>query len=564
MQGKSLTDVDQIVYRLNTRDRLRYFKRKVHDLRKITAGDFSKIDDNTPPAISPDNFGQSTRVTMEGLYEILVMDYKEGNSNLILQAVRTLAMQTGYQFPDISFADVTSQEATVNQLYLNARLGTRPRGCDAAHHMLLSLFDYLIGGIGWAWAGTDDGKPIIRHVDTLDCYWDLDAKLITDIRWVAACVREPLYVWIEEFGPEHFDDALDASALEHPYELVFYFDVDGPGTAAVFKFDGEALDPEPIEIRKNPHVYDYDGKALPFLPIEPMYHLQLPSVKFPMSLVETMLAPQIAYRGIEDYLRQIIHTGAGFYEVVEGSINEDQVEELKNGEIGAIVWRKSDGAPITVKQPLEIPMTALKWRDINMQQIVANSGANPYASGNKVDGIAYASEVNAIQASAGLMASTIGKDHSGHWSRMVAKCLANGAKHDRSHLVLDYDGVRLEFGPSDRIGRYLRPDSTPSISEDSMRFESRDQAIARAAQLLQISALPAVAMQFPAAIGQAFERYLEASGVKDVAGWLKRPDPQPQPMGAPGMAVPGQGAPMAAPMGPTQDGQVATSSPVAV
>ena len=399
-----MTDNSVIQSRLADMDRLRYFKRKAHAMRKVTAGDWSMFGDsaaaNNPDAKAP--------LKPDGLYDILVMDVNEGKSNLIFQAVRTLTMQCTVQFPDITFPDIETEESDVNQLYLNARLGPKPRGCSAMDEMRLALLDYMISGIGWVWCGVRNGAPVVQCVDTLDMYWDCDAKLLTGIRWQAAAFHRPCSEWVKEFGAAYGDnDPDDPDEIE---TVLFYFDCDGKvGTYAAFKFDGQGLG-DPIEVTPNPHFMTVDGERAPFLPIEPMYFMALPSVKFPMSLVEAMLAPAISYRQSEDYINQVTKMGKPFYDIEEGQLSEDERKNLEEGNYGAIVMRKIGSPAISIKPGMEIPGAVMNWMTINKQEIVANSGANPYASGNKVEGVTYAAEVNAIQNSAGLMAATISRD----------------------------------------------------------------------------------------------------------------------------------------------------------
>ena len=527
-----MTDNSVIQSRLADMDRLRYFKRKAHAMRKVTAGDWSMFGDsaaaNNPDAKAP--------LKPDGLYDILVMDVNEGKSNLIFQAVRTLTMQCTVQFPDITFPDIETEESDVNQLYLNARLGPKPRGCSAMDEMRLALLDYMISGIGWVWCGVRNGAPVVQCVDTLDMYWDCDAKLLTGIRWQAAAFHRPCSEWVKEFGAAYGDnDPDDPDEIE---TVLFYFDCDGKdGTYAAFKFDGQGLG-DPIEVTPNPHFMTVDGERAPFLPIEPMYFMALPSVKFPMSLVEAMLAPAISYRQSEDYINQVTKMGKPFYDIEEGQLSEDERKNLEEGNYGAIVMRKIGSPAISIKPGMEIPGAVMNWMTINKQEIVANSGANPYASGNKVEGVTYAAEVNAIQNSAGLMAATISRDHASHWARVSTKTLANGKNYDFQSLRLNRQGVNLQFGPQDPIAAYLRPDAPPSVTEDSMRFEPKEAKIARAGALASFFANPLIMQQFPSGLKESVELLLRANEVKDVAAFMappQAPPPGTAPGAAPGM-----------------------------
>ncbi len=530
-----LTSAARIRARVSTGAAIEPWRRKVKTMRALVAGDWSAIDGGG--AAKAPLAERERSVDKRGaahLAKLMVSDFEEGASNPLLETLKTLVMQVSYRSPEIEFEDATPMEADMNALYLKRRFGPRPGGCDAPHHMKLALIDYLVAAMGWVWAGSDGGRPDVRYVDALDVSWDLDAALVTDIRWVAVHVVGTAGDWADLFGEEAFaaeiEDARDEKDpgiwRETLVQLVWYWDTDGElGTHAVFRAGsgngGYELAGEPLEWTENPHYLRTDDVEQPFLPLLPIYFLQLPGVRFPVSPVEMMIAAQLGLREVEGTIRSISKI-APWIDVEEGAYEEDQLTELEDGEPGAIIERTKGMPPAQHLMGPDIPANLLQWRDILKQGLTAMGGSNPYASGNKIDGIAFASEVSAIEGAAGLTAATVASDHAGHYQRAARATLANGANYDGLPLVLVLDDTPMTFGTEDPIGPYLRPDAHAQVSEDALVYASKDQRIGRAAALYD-QALKGAPFLGPVPVQKAFKGVLEASGERDVASWFASP-----------------------------------------
>jgi len=546
---KAANDADRIIARLRSSEFLLPLKAKIHSVRLLVAGDYSEIDENAPNQRDPKAVPPSD---LKRFYDVLIRDMQQGTSNVLLQAIRTLVMQTAYSSPDVQFEDVSPEEATVNALYVEKRLGPAPRGCNAAHHMKQALLDYIISGYGWIWTSLRNGKPSVMSVDTLDCSWDLSATLMPDIRWCSCVVRQPLWYWLDRY-PKQSARFLAAQGgvevdLERIVELEHYWDIDGEaGTAAVFfanSWSSDVSDTAPIELTENPHYYDIDGQKLRFLPLEPIYFIQLPSVRHATSLAELAIPNQMAIREAAGYASQVMRVGKPFYEVDKDTYDDIEFQKLVDAEFGSVIKRNKDGKAADEHKGMAVPDSVGEVYAQNKQELTANIGVNPYASGNKVEGINYAAEVNAIESSAGLTAATISKDHAEHWQRVISKTLANGAAYDEKPLEFAYEGVVLRFDSADPIRLYLRPDAKPTIADDTMQFRSRDQRIQSADQVLSVCAQPALLQRFPKALDRAFEMFLRAVGEKNIDAWTEQPPPPPPappmapPMGMPPGAMP--------------------------
>jgi hypothetical protein len=536
-----LTGNERIKSRLATEGSLTPWRRKAHELRKLVAGDYSSVDETAQPQADPESYNRDSWKIEAGYNDILVTDFESGTSNKMLQALKTLVLQSSFRFPDIEFNNAHPLEEAVNALYLKSRLGPKPKGCDAVPHMRKALWHYVVDGIGWVWCGVRDGKPVISAIDTMDVFWDMSVDLVTDMRWVACRCKDTLGYWVELYGKSKFEDMLpddDDKRLEAVVELVYYYDVDGEkGTHAVYRCDSRGAKGEPIELVDNPHTMDSDGLDVPFLPLEPCFFLALPSVRNPVGIAELMVASQMALRRGDQYMDAIVDHGAPFISVEEGSYTDEELSKLEEGTPGEMITHKSGKTAAQVTQPTEIPATVFGRYQHFEQELYASSGANPYASGAKVDGIQYAAEVQAIQGNSSLTAATIAADHADHWRRVSAKCLANGAKFDKMPLVLVLDDDEMKFGPQNPIGEYLRPDADPIVAEDTMAFAPREKRIADANNLLNVAI--EVKDLFPNGVKLAFEKFLQACGVRDTASYLEAPPPL---MAPPGVVPPGTDA----------------------
>lgn len=554
--AKERISPERIRARIGTGRLLTPWKSKVHDLRMIVAGDFSRVDPESPPQVDPAE-DSPRKGSLTWAYDALVRDYEEGTSNKMLQAIRTLVMQSSYRFPTVEFEGVEPIEADIMASYVRRRLGPRPAGCDVMHHMRLALLDYIIGGIGWIWCGVDEGRPRNEAQDTLDVVWDQTARLITDIQWQAVRVREPLWRWVEMYGEKPFQSELqgikpNSVEMDRIIELWFYYDVYGSaGNHAVFRATDDGATGDPIDQSDNPHSMDIDGVDRPFLPLEPMYHMLLPSVRQPVSIAEMMLPNQLATRLAEREIRETVKRGRQFYDIEEGAYDEETLEQFRRGELGSLITRKKGFAPISAQAGMEISSSFMEYWRINDQELVAHSGANPYATGDKVTGIQFASEVNAIQSSAGLTVSTITGDHGAHYERMIFKTLANAKKYDVAPLELTYDDLTLEFGPGRPIGEYLREDAVVKISEEMLHYESREKKMQRAQGVLN-NALTVAAVVGPQTVKLAYEEFLRAAGIRNVSQHLRPPE-------MPAMGPPGQD-PMDPSMAPAADDSAAVSA----
>lgn len=534
-------DLTTILQRVEHGDRaLENYKHKVHRLRRIVAGDTDALSGvGIGAAIDTDAEHYNKR--RDDFYDIFVNETISGRSNQLLQHIRSQVLQTSFQFPEIEMTGLDEQSEALNESYFRIRMGNEPMGCNAQEQLKLTLYDFLVGGLGWGRIGIKNGMPGVFHADTLDMIWDQQARIMTDIRWCAQRIRQPAYYWRGLYGskagisPETTDDEL--------VELTYYYDIIDNGRHVIFNFEG--LDAQtPVKDEENPYYYIVQGQKIPFLPYESANLMMLPSVRLPYGVVEQMLPAQLAIHQAEEYIYDVIERCKGHFEYEIGTYEpEDEKAMRENGEIGLTLRRKSGKQPGTWIPPQDPPPSIYAWRDQNEREMTAQSGDNPYQSGNVAPGIQYASEVAAIQGNAGLMAASIAKVNASLWERIAKKFLAAGDLYDDMPITirdLPVPGstatIDMDFNQQNPVAQFLRPDATLAIHEDSMKFKSREQKIAEAKEKFQTALT--VAQLYPNAIKTGYKKYLKAFGERNVEEWMAQPAAPPMGMPQAGAAPP--------------------------
>lgn len=533
MAQTGLTPKAVITSRIKEADKsLHQLKRKMHVLRQFVLGDWSAIDPEA--AFQPDTYlGRKVRETsgsedFEKWTKILVTEYEEGLSNMLLQTVRNLAFRSCFRTPSIDFEEADPIEAAVMSAYLKRVFAD----CHAWDHQRAAFLDYLITGYGWTWCSQEASKPAVRMIDSLDMLWDTSVTLLPDTKWRAVRVSRPIGQFIEDFGSEAgFSDLLDAKDGSKPdptrYDqvatLVYYFDIERTeGTYAVVR-DDQLSDDEPhfFDHVRNPHYVEHDGYRQAIFPLEAIYYLVLPSTRFSVSTVEMMLAQQIMLRMAERVAAKTMKASNPVTVVHRDAFESADLAKIKEGEVGEVLISKN-GQGINVQPGIDIPKTVIEQRDRAMREIPGNAGDNPYSSGKPIDGIKFASETVAIQNDAGIALPNMALDAADHWRRVASLTIANARYHE-TPLTLRVDGEDLVFGPDSPISAFMRPDIVPTVSEDSLQWQSRSQRVAQYAQMLQMAANPAVAAVAPNSVRVLYEQALRSFGVTNVAEHFEPP-----------------------------------------
>lgn len=503
------------------------WRRTVHNLRRLVAGDKSVLglglsqEEGQKPDTEE---GLLHDVNGDEFYNVVPTSVTDGLSNHMWQTIKTFAMQVSYRMPEIDFENLSAEESAMNTAYLKRILGTGPQGCNAVDHMRLALIDYLIGAVGFVMVEVGaNGRPAIRCVDSLDLTWDVSQPLITDIGWVSRKVRRPLWEWIEMYGKKPFSSMDVEKSYDNMVELEFYYDVHGAeGHHYVLQRGATSHTANEVAIIDqgvNPFYAEASGARIPFLPVEPIYFMQLPSVRFPMGLVQNMIAHQIPIWKMEENFRETIRRGAPFFAVEQGAMSDEDFKRFRSGDIATIIHLLSGKGPPVAVPGLEIRESDMAYYRHHYEQVISQSGANPYAGGSRVDGVRFSSEVQEIAAAASLTSGVVAKDHAEHWRGIARKVLHTAAAYDRNPYQFTVDDVELKFDPASfPIHMFLQPEADVVVREDSGSFRSRRENVIEASQDIEVALKLATA--FPNMLQKAAESYLRARGVQNVAGHL--------------------------------------------
>lgn len=531
-------DYDAIVLeRIRSQRHFRDWRRAVHNMRRLVAGDRELLglgrsqQEGQPPETEDRanliGFGDDGGYGEE-LYNIVVVDAAEGLSNKLWTAIKTLVFESAYRLPKIDFEDLSSEEASINSAYLKTVLGSGPNGCQAVDAMRLCLLDYMISGYGWANITVDaTGRPGVEYADALDVTWDLGRTLVTDIRWVSRKIRKPVWEWMEIYGAEPFDSLLSEGehrGVDRMIACDFYYDKTGGDRGHHYAVCAH-LDQQNRILEKgdNPFFVEVAGFKRPFLPLEPIYFMQLPSVRFAMGLTQNMLPHQISMWLVENNLTQTVRNGVPHYVIEKGAMDDKARRQFEDGSVASVVEINAGKNPPVSVPGLEIRQTDLEFYNQHNQELTSQSGANPYAGGSRVEGVNFASEVAAINASSSLTAGVISKDHAAHWQRVASKVLWAGAAFDRNPYEFQLDDVRLEFGEELPLQDFLQPIADVIVREESAAFQPRAQRIQEA--LVGIDQALKLSGFFPEMVRKATEDYLRALGEKNIAGYMQGPTP---------------------------------------
>lgn len=500
------------------------WKYKVHKLRRAAAGDPSAFGNGA----GAQDVGEDEIKNFRKFYSIFVAAANSGRSNQIQQGLRTLLYQSAYTRPDIEFDDVEDQEEILNAQWFRIRAGEPPRGCNMNLHMRMALLDMMVGGLGWATVGTKDGVPICEQADSLDVAYDQGVLTPGDARWVAHRRCEPWSYWAKVYGKAftvYHPDGVDRPDMA--VDLWHYYDVeDYSGNYIVFRSGNEGMpDGDPVNQQENPYYYAYHDDQDQeidreyYLPLEPIYQLMMPSVRNPVSMVEQVLPLQIARHQIEETFQKVLRRLPALDEIEEGAYDEASLKALKRGDYGTLLIKKQDRRGLQRLPAGEVPSALIEWMNIVDQQQTAQMGASPYASNRTVEGVKYATEAQLYQQYGNLTSQTLANDNASGWERVARKFLGVGALYDDNRIRIRIDDRVLDFGPTDPVSYYLRPDAT-LIVKDSM-FKTNSELIVEAKNQLDVAL--AMAQWAPEAPRLAYENFLKAAGEKNPSKFLEMP-----------------------------------------
>lgn len=507
------------------------WRRKSQRMREIVFGDYSALYDSSasdekvthaPELLAINDDERDTRTLM-------IKSVKQGSTNNMLRSLKTLVMQTAYAAPEMAIRGVGSEMASLHSLYLSTRLGPRPLGCDAVEQMRLCLWDMLITGVGFAGISLNRGRPELQHYDPLKVMWDPSGSTIHNARWISVRDTDRLSSWVALYPDsgalkklkESYKDSDPIVALDFYYEAL----ADDPdGFHAVYISNNDSVG-EPVIFGANPFVFQTKFERFPFLPIESLHLWEIPGHLTPVPTSLMMLPHQLAIMASERQQQEILATQPAMRIYNRSALDSDQLRDIKdNQHPKAIVLENvNDLAQAVMDIPAGQPSEAVaQLKAEHEQALIAMAGENPYATGSAVEGVQFATEAGAIQSQAGLTAANISKEVGDHWLRLARKLLAC-AEYETTPFALRWDSLSVEFGeelPAGSWSLYADPTVDLAIAEDSMRYESAAEKMAR--KRAALGDLGAVAAEYPGLLDKLVSEYLEATGMRDASGFLEQ------------------------------------------
>lgn len=538
-----MTDLHVVMGRLERETYLRPIKNKMLDLRRVVAGDFSRLEDDAPtgnfPKL-PEDEREADSSWMRGMRWFLQTQFDAGLSNDLMLNLRTLMMQAGMKAPDVEFENAHPKEAVTMSSYLKQTWGKRPRGCNASKHFRQTLLYYMTDGMGWTHVGQrPKGCPGVRSADSLDVIWEPTVPMLDDLEWVGLKLRGTYGHFAKVYGEEKFEQVRkagrrtlsDDSWKEGRTEIRHYWEAEEDDDEGAFyatwdggrSKSGKPGDPVTLEEGPNPNYSEVDGWRQSFLPLEPMYFMLLPSTLAPVSIVEAMLPHQVSARIFERYMQVVAIRGVPT--VFGPKLTDEQAEILERGEAMAY-FPLEEGQRMPERwEAVGVPREMFQIWQQQKQMLQQMSGVNPYATGGKVEGVEFASEVNAVRETAGLMAASVGIDMACHIARVAQNCLLT-ARYDSLRRRLNLDGTPVWFGegtPNGDIFNFFELDADPVVSEDSLSYASKESRMAFYSKLLQVATNPTVMAFAPKSAQIWYRKLVQESGQRDVAGHFELP-----------------------------------------
>lgn len=513
-------------------------KERMGRFRRITAGDYVDVENFPSQEYTESDLQREPKLAE--IYETLNRRFEPAKNNYILQNLRTIIQQVSYRFPSIEFEDLPAPQAAFNSIYLTKRLGRAPVGCNAIYHERLALCDMLIGGVGATRVVLNErGRPADIWIDSIDVWWDVDSKIIQDASYIFVDVYQPLWQWLELFpknkGLKQLAKELASGVSSNRFggdsehgeggvsmDTVirgrYYWDTEGGGGTEAVLIDGLV---KPVHYDEN---YYRNTLEEPYLPVALMTMMSLPGAVQPFSMVEQMLPAILFLRNAEGSFSAASVLAKGLVDVEKGAYDEKDLQMLLSGKSHGLIFRNQGKPPASFHDPIDIPKVFLQLYEKGKENLTANAGVDPFASGNKVNSVNYAAEVTAIQNASGLNAGAISAEVAAHWSAVCAMMLQLGAIYDDQPLRFYYDDVLLTFGPDQPISKFLNPDGMPLVVEDSTTYQTPDQKQAKAYNNFKV-AMEAAAIN-PALVSSVmirYEEYLKATQVSDTKKHFEPP-----------------------------------------
>lgn len=448
--------------------------------------------------------------------DVFVDRFDDGRSNRILKSLKILIQKITFTAPVVAVHSVDDALALLNSSYLQNVIART----NAQKAVELALWDSLVVGRGIVFVGFEEDH-VIEFVDFRDALYTLCQNNDESMYWFARRVKMSAYKAEKLFG-EMIARLLPANThADEVICLLDYYDVEENERRIYFLGGHHSLAP-------SADMMVYKGES-PYTtpPVCFIDALKPPGVRMPIGVVEMVLPNQVAKWEAERVEKEIIRRTVPFYTARKNALTADQRALFEDGEVASIVEVESGdpASAIHLHSMGNVSPSFMNYSAEQINEILQHSGVEPYSAGGRMEGVAFASEVTAIIANAGLTSAWMSKKQAALWEEILQKALANGARYDVHPFETELDGEKIVFDELNPISDYIATEGKVIVSEDMMSFKPRNEQVMEALQALNVSI--GLAQYFPNALLVDFKKYLAARGVKNVNEYLSAPTKRP-------------------------------------
>ena len=480
----------------------------------------------------------------------------KGVINRLEQTASIVLQYIAFKAPEAAVTGAESSEiAAVIEAYLKDCIEDDSENADGVDNVNSACRDFLTVGIAAVLVSPDGtGKPSLTRVSPLfDLVWDHEALEPRFSKWVA--YREvipwpelrdylsPVGFKIDGVMPKELaalkasvegSGGSDTDYWDRKIETLRYYDEFGnhgifipskehSGGSEVSGFTCLLYTTSEM-IHTDAH-----GNLSPFLPVRITNDDVWEFNAGPTSPAMKAAPFQAALSRIDRMWVDLMEKNRGGWFIDASSYDHKEVKDFVEGKRKYIIADSPD-----VRPPAWIPGAPPEQIDLQVRSTLEEAmtratGASPYMSGGKVEGVKFAAEVHQIQSNAGMSTSGLSSRWAMLWKRIFRSVMDVGREHDKRQLKFRIsEGQHMIFGLPDEkeplyVGSILDPAVEISVSEESMRFRSRDERLAFRGGLLDRAM--SLASMFPASVGLAYREFLEEAGIKDVTAHLEPPPP---------------------------------------
>ncbi|MFA7347347.1 MAG: hypothetical protein WCZ86_06275 [Desulfurivibrionaceae bacterium] len=561
-------------------ERLREWKWNAEKVASALSGAVNIIDPDSQMALPVDQCKRTTIIYDAQTDAGFVSDpvASKGVINRLEQSLGIVLQQIAFKAPDpqVTGGDGPMVVAAIEE-YLKDCIGDQVNNSDAIAETNASCRDFLVYGVCGTLVAIVNGKPGLRSVDPVrEMLWDPDAKEPRFSEWIAH-VENSTWPELKKNYAEDGGGLIEGTITETYDALRVSIEGSGvAGTHADTDYHGakvitlnvyDELGNLTVLIKNlattggsaegwgvlfhGPSDFvhtDKHGFVRKFLPVRVTNDEKWQWASGPTSPALRVSPFQSALSRVDRAWEEISANNRGGWFVRPEGYAPGAVDDFMKGRRGHLIAESDEAQPPVWLQGAVPEEADIMLKDHLEMAMAKASGADPYASGGKVEGIKYAAEVNQISRSSGIATSGISSRWAEHWRKLFWTIIAVGRQFDKRELTIAIGGsARMRIAPgmiengTGTVSDILDPTVDITVAEESMRFRSKDEQLQFAGVMLD-KALQ-LAAYFPNSLKLCYENWLSVAGMKDITAHLAPPAPVMAPVGPDGGVDPSaQGA----------------------